>query len=278
MSNNSNNSNNRATVLKGLANLSKKLSMIEEKYPIYKWSGLSILTANTYKSYIRNAARESSPSCYKNAKIAANALERGLSALHEHKTLFTNVSIEKKYKLKRFLSEVILEVLKLIKLVDWLEAHPLPKPVKAPPVVQPSLQIGKKVQFKDIYGENVVGPFNVPHGLIFSTTPAFTCYESDGSGSIISDVTYNVTVLTPIMFDGTYRKYGDELRNVKPKYLQLSDFQAEEKKESEEEKSEEDCIQCKHPQRKVRHTCKRVQSAKKRKHQVNDGSRKKQKN
>ena len=77
MSNNSNNSNNRATVLKRLANLSKKLSMIEEKKSIYKWSGLSILTANTYKSYIKNAARVSSPSFYKNAKIAGNALERG---------------------------------------------------------------------------------------------------------------------------------------------------------------------------------------------------------
>ena len=122
---------------------------------------------------------------------------------------------------------------------------------------------------------------NVPHGLIFSTTPAFTCYESDGSGSIIDYVTYNVTVLTPITFDGRHREYGYELRNVKPKYLQLSDFQAEEKKESEEEKPEEDCIQCKHPQRKVRHTCQRGQrgqSVKKRKHQVNDGSRKKQKN
>jgi hypothetical protein len=139
---------------------------------------------------------------------------------------------QNKLKLKKFqrrfmlLTSLYKSALKRLK--DLSSAQPTPlllAPVSfaqapatvAPPSTTTGLDLGDKISVK-CYDGNLVEPKQSPHAFIISINPPNTVVDKNGQPILL--VTYNITLLVPIVFDGALRERGEEIRMVYPIFLQ----------------------------------------------------------
>ena len=209
--------------------LAKKIIFFNQKLKILQRLPLNRGSVYNYESKIRTA-----PFNLKNYNNALKGIE------HLETAVKFNIQPQNKFDLKRFQNgflalalqyKTALKLLKELSLVHQptLAAAAVPVVVTAPvAVAAPTaaaaappglllLDLGDKVAVKKFDG-HLAEPHHSPHAFIISVNPPNTVVDKNGQS--IQLVTYNMTMLVPIVFDGALRVRGEEVRMVYPIFLQ----------------------------------------------------------